>query len=70
MAEEVKEDFSTGPLSLLADSVRKNCQRGIGSTMTGGRSGIWDPAGKERRRAEDRSEGLVADFHGLRDENI
>ncbi|EKX42811.1 hypothetical protein GUITHDRAFT_153446 [Guillardia theta CCMP2712] len=26
MAEEGKEDFSAGPLSLLADSVRKNCQ--------------------------------------------
>jgi hypothetical protein len=27
MAEEpVKEDFSVGPLSLLAESVKKNCQ--------------------------------------------
>ena len=30
MAEEPpKEDFSVGPLSLLAESVKKNCQVGL-----------------------------------------
>ena len=71
--EPPKEDFSVGPLSVLSDSVKKNCQVGSPPRFSGGRTRIVGKGDKgvgEAKTVPRRHRGVALgkrgrQFHGL-----